>query len=144
MILKNMFLADAATPNADNTFSALRGGIYAANLPIPEGMTINQAPHLKLALVATIEVEVTETGKPHSLEVVLMDMDGHRIIPEIRDRFEPRISPHPAFHNIILDLFIKFPKSGDYAFYVNVDGHELGSLIFSVTFTQMAKREELP
>jgi hypothetical protein len=136
MILKNMFLSDAATANPDNTFSVLRGGIYGATIPLPHGATPEQIPPLKLALVATIALEVTETGKQHDLEVILMDNDGRRIIPDLKVRFQPSPSHRQAFHNVILDFYIRFPKSGEYAFYVNVDGHELGSQMFSLIFTQ--------
>ena len=129
-----MFLSDAATANPDNTFSVLRGGIYGATIPVPPGAPPEKIPPIKLALVTTIEVEVTETGKQHDLEVLLMDSDGRRIVPELKARFQTSPSPRPVFQNIMLDFFIRFPKPGDYAFYVNVGGHELGSLIFSVVF----------
>jgi hypothetical protein len=135
MLLKNMFLCDAATLHQDNTFSVLRGGIFAVTFPsAPKGET-TQPPPLKLALVSTIELEVTETGKEHELEVTLMDMDGRRIIPEIRNRFTTPPSNRPSYHNILIDLFLQIKTAGSYSFYVNVDGHELGTVAFTVSFT---------
>jgi hypothetical protein len=136
MLLKNLFLCDAATLHPDNTFSVLRGGIFSATIQVPPGAEPNRVPPLKLALVGTIEVEVTETGKQHALEVTLMDMDGRRILPEINAPFQVPPGNLQAHHNILLDLFIQFQKPGTYSFYVNVDGHELGSLLFSVAFAE--------
>lgn len=131
MILKNMFLCDAASPNPDNTFSVLRGGINRFNIDIPTDPAQGMVP-IKAALVATIELEVTEMGRLHNLELSCLDMDGNRIIPELRTNFQPPISARPGYHNIILDMLIPIKKLGEYSFRINVDGHELGDLPFYV------------
>jgi len=142
MILKNMFLCDAAVMNPDNTYSVLRGGINVFNLTIPNNANPSQLPVIKMAFVATLELEVTEMGRLHHLELVLMDMDGHRILPELRSNFQSPVSQRKGYHNILLDIFFPIKTSGEYSFYVNVDGHELGSLPFHVVLHQ--QQQQLP
>jgi len=79
MIVKNMFLCEAAMINPDNTFSVFRGGINIFNLKVPKDAV--QFPPVKMSFVATLELEITEMGRLHNLELVLMDMDGRRILP---------------------------------------------------------------
>lgn len=134
MRLRSIFLCDAATANPDNTFSVLRGGIDNLNIAIPAGKSLKQLPPTKLALVATIELEITEMGRLHNLELSLMDADGNRVMPELRMNFQPPQSNRKGKHNLILDLMIKFEKPGDYSFYINVDSHELGDFPFQVNF----------
>lgn len=137
MNLKNIFLCDAATANPDNTFSVLRGGIGMFNIPIQQGVDLSQLPPLHVALVATIELEVTEMGRLHNVEVVFMDIDGHRVLPEIRANFQTPVSPKKGWFNFILNTSLKVPKAGEYCFYINVDGHELGSQPLSVVYHQL-------
>lgn len=136
MKLKNMFLCDAATPHPDNTFSVLRGGINRWKLPVvkrgPDSAQQISSPPIKLALVATIELELTEMGRLHNLEVALLDLDGKRVIPKLMSNFQTPISQRRGYHNIILDMFIKVNNPGEYCFYINVDGHELGTVPFYV------------
>ena len=132
MILKNMFLCDAAVMNPDNTYSVLRGGINIFNLTIPKDINPSQLPAIKMAFVATLELEVTEMGRLHNLELILMDRDGHRMLPELKSNFQSPVSQRKGYHNILLDIFVPVKASGEYSFYVNVDGHELGSLPFQV------------
>lgn len=131
MILKNMFLCDAVSSHPDNTFSVLRGGINRYNITLPDNPNHPLLP-IKIALVATMELEITEMGKLHNLEVVLLDIDGNKVIPELRTNFQPSTSPHKGYHNIMLDMFIPIRKPGEYCFRINVDGHELGDLPFYV------------
>lgn len=142
MILRNMFLCDAAVMNPDNTFSVLRGGINIFNLTIPKDINPSQLPAIKMAFVATLELEVTEMGRLHNLELVLMDMDGRRILPELRSNFQSPVSQRKGYHNILLDIFFPIKAPGEYSFYVNVDGHELGSLPFHVVLHQ--QQQQLP
>ena len=137
MILKNMFLSEAAVLNPDNTFSVLKGGANIFNLTVPANVPISSLPPIKMALISTIELEVTEMGRLHNVEVVLMDGDGKRIIPELRAHFQPPVSPRKGFHNLFLDLFVSFPKPGDYCYCINVNGYELGHLLFTVVFHQL-------
>ncbi|OGX41838.1 MAG: hypothetical protein A3F87_01225 [Omnitrophica WOR_2 bacterium RIFCSPLOWO2_12_FULL_51_24] len=137
MILKNLFLCEAVSPNPDNTFSVLRGGINIFNISIPQGKDPSQLPPIKMGLVATVELEITEMGRLHNLEVTLMDGDGHRVIPELRLNFQPPTSQRKGYHNIIIDLFTPFKTPGEYCFYINVDGHELGSIPFNVIHHQV-------
>lgn len=134
MIAKNMFLCEAAMINPDNTFSVFRGGINIFNLKVPKEAV--QFPPIKMSFVATLELEVTEMGKLHNLELVLMDMDGKRILPELRSNFQSPVSQKIGYHNIFLDIIVPFKSPGEYCFYINVDGHELGSLPFSIVYHQ--------
>ncbi|MFA4887974.1 MAG: hypothetical protein WC628_00135 [Candidatus Omnitrophota bacterium] len=136
MLAKNMFLCDAAMINPDNTFSVFRGGINVFNLTVPKEVSLAHFPPIKMSFVATLELEVTEMGRLHNLELVLMDMDGHRILPELRSNFQSPVSQNKGYHNIFLDIIVPFKSPGEYCFYINVDGHELGSLPFYVVFHQ--------
>ena len=133
MILKNMFLSEAAILNPDNTFSVLKGGVNIFNLTVPQNAPVGNFP-IKMALLTTLELEVTEMGRLHNAEIILMDADGKRIIPELRQHFQPAVSSRKGYHNLIIDFFAPFPKPGVYCFYINVDGHELGTLPFTVVF----------
>lgn len=135
MHLKSIFLSDAAMINPDNTFSVLRGGIDTFNIAIPEGSPLLEQPPTKMALIAIVELDVTEMGRLHNLELSLMDADGQRIIPEIRNNFQTQSNRGKGYHNVLLDLLIKFNKPGRYSFYINVDKYELGTLPFQVNFS---------
>jgi hypothetical protein len=137
MRLKNIFLCDAATANHDNTFSVLRGGISTLNLSIPHDGDLSQIPPFQLTLVATIELEVTEMGRLHNVELIFMDMDGQRVLPEIRASFHPPVSPKKGYFNLIINNLLKINKPGEYFFYVNVDGTELGTQPLTVSFHQL-------
>lgn len=120
MRLKTIFLCEAATVNTDNTFSALRGGIdrFAIkdlNFPI------------KMALVATIELDISERGRLHNVELSLLDIDGAPVIPPLRLNFQVPPGNVKHKHNLICDLMIKFKKFGEYCFYVNLNGQEIGT-----------------
>jgi len=52
--------------------------------------------------------------------------------PELRSNFQPPLSQRKGYHNIFLDIIVPFKTPGEYCFYINVDGHELGSLPFSI------------
>lgn len=120
MKLKNIFLCEAASVHPDNTFSVLKGGINrltVANLNYP----------VKVALVATIELGISERGRLHTAEISLLDMDGKRILPSMQVHFQPPVGNIVHQYNLIAELFIKFPVFGEYCFYVNVDGQELGT-----------------
>ncbi len=135
MKLRNMFLCDAASYHPDNTFSVLRGGVSNINIPfknidLSKPQTI---PPIKLALVATIDLEITEMGRLHSLELAILDADGQRIIPDLKSNFQPAASPKKGRHNIVLNMLMQFRKAGDYGIYLNVDSNELGYHPFSVT-----------
>ena len=135
MHVKSLFLADAAMIQPDNTFSVLRGGIDTFNIAIPEGIPLSEQPPTKMSLIAIVELDLTEMGRLHSLELSLMDADGQRIIPEIRNNFQTQSKQGKGYHNILLELLIKFNKPGRYSFYVNVDRHELGTFPFQVNFS---------
>jgi len=130
MKLRNMFLCDAASSNPDNTFSVLRGGINTITLPAQqppaEGGQVAAKPIIKISLVATIELEITEMGRLHNLELALLDADGKRVLPDLRANFQQPVSQKKGTHNIVLNMFINFNNAGTYGFYINVDGNELG------------------
>ncbi len=137
MILKNLFLCEAATIAPDGTFSVLRGGVNVFNFTIPQNTTTENLPPIKITLIATVELEMTEMGKSHSLEIVLMDIDGKKILPELKSNFQAPISQKKGYHNILFDLLIPIKISGEYCFYVDVDNRELGSYSFFAIFHKM-------
>ncbi len=126
-----MFLCDAATAHPDNTFSVLRGGINRFTLSkIKDSKgTIKNLP-MTGALIATLELERTEMGKLHNVEIAFLNADGKRILPDIRANFQSPMSQRKSYHNIILNMSLDIKEAGEYCFYINVDGHELGSLGF--------------
>jgi len=140
MNLKNIFICKSATLNPDKTFNILNGGINKLIVSFPKGADMSKIPPVNFALVGTIELEVTEMGKLHNLELSLMDQDGKRILPELRSNFQPSTSNKKGYHNILLEISTKFPSPGDYIFYINVDTLELGSHSFSVEYNQIEKR----
>ena len=142
MKLRNMFLGNSAVLNADNTFSVLKGGINALNMPFhkkPDGTNAYVIPPMHLSLVATIELEVTEMGRLHNLEVSLLDADGGRTLPDLKSHFQTPASHRKGYHNVLLDMTLPFKKPGEYAFYINVDGHELGYHPLYVNIVEMKK-----
>ena len=134
MKLRSLFLCDAASAHPDNTFSVLRGGIDQFMVAIPSGKTPKDVPPSKMALVATIDLEIEEMGQRHHLDLFLMDADGKRVIPELKRDFQLPQSREKGKHNMILDMLIQFPHPGDYSFYVKVNGRELGDFPFKVHF----------
>jgi hypothetical protein len=141
MKLKNIFLCDAATANHDNTFSVLRGGISTINLSIPPDGDISPLQPFQLTLVATIELEVTEMGRSHNVELIFMDMDGQRVMPEVRAHFQTPAGPRKGYFNLIINNILKLNKPGEYCFYVNVDGNELGTQALTVIFHQLPSHQ---
>ena len=120
MRLKNIILCDAATAHPDNTFSVLRGGIDRFAIP-------NLGTSVKLSLIATIELDISERGRLHNAELSLLDMDGARVLPPLAFNFQVPPGNIKHKHNLICDLMIKFHKFGEHCFYINVDGQELGT-----------------
>ncbi len=120
MRLKNIFLCDAVTANQDNTFSVLRGGVDRFSMS-----NINEP--IKLALIATIELDVSERGRLHTAELSLLDIDGQKILPPLQLHFQAPAGNTKYKHNLICDLLVRFKKFGECCFYINVDGQELGS-----------------
>jgi len=137
MKLRNIFLCDAATGNPDNTFSVLRGGISALNIPIAPDGHVSQVPPFQVTLVITIELEVTEMGRVHNVELHLMDLDGRKVLPELRANFQTPPSSQKGYFNLILNSLLKIDKAGEYFFYVNVDGHELGTQPLTIVFHKL-------
>lgn len=131
-----MFLCDAATANHDNTFSVLRGGISTLNLTLPPDGDVSQLRPFQVTLVATIELEVTEMGRAHHVELIFMDIDGQRVLPDVRTNFQPPVSPKKGYFNLIINSLLKLTKPGEYCFYINVDGSELGTQPLAVLFHQ--------
>ncbi len=142
MKLRNMFLCDAASSHPDNTFSALRGGIDTLNIPFKikdsDKKQVNMMP-VNIALVATIDLEITEMGRLHNLELALLNGDGQRIMPDLKAHFQPPASHRKGRHNVILNMSVPFDKPGDYGIYLNVDGNELGYHPIHVNVVEMKK-----
>ncbi len=134
MRLKNMFLCDAASANPDNTFSVLRGGISTLNFPIPPNGDISKFPPFQLTLVATIELDPSEMGRPHQVDIIFMDMDGQRVLPDLHTQFQTPLSPYKGYFNLIMNSMLKVIKPGEYSFSVNVGGIELGTQSLNVLF----------
>lgn len=134
MRLKNIFLCDAATANPDNTFSVLRGGISAINFMVPPDGDLSQIRPFQISLVATVELDTHEMGREHHVTLNFMDVDGKRVLPDIHTSFQTPISPYKGYFNLIINSMLKVMNPGEYYFYVNVDGEELGTQPLTVSF----------
>jgi len=136
MRLKNIFLCDAATANPDNTFSVLRGGISAINFMVPPHGDLSQIRPFQISLVATVELDPSEMGLDHQVALIFMDVDGKRVLPDIHTNFQTPVSPYKGYFNLIINSMLKVMSPGEYYFYVNVDGQELGTQPLTVSFHQ--------
>ncbi len=121
MKLNTIFLCDSAAMHPDNTFSTLRGGIDRFVYDPDKGGT------LSMTLVAIVRLETTETGRSHTIEISILNMDGAPLIQKLTMPFNPPASNRPTNQNILAKLSVQNPPMGEYSIYVNADGIELGS-----------------
>lgn len=121
-------LADSAIANPqDRKLYILGGGISMIGVQrFPA-----QQPALSLAL--GIEFAPSECGRPHTLEVHLLDADGKPLVPALTQQFVPQKNPaDPTLPNgwqaVINYQQLQFPKPGDNAFSIVIDAQEVASL----------------
>lgn len=120
------FLADAATSQPDGKISAL--GIGFADI----GTTELPATYGPMSLVVRLNVHHTECDRDHTLEIQGVDADGNQVFGTLSMPFrKERFAADPTreqYVTLILNLpSITFPRKGDYAFNIVVDGnHQRG------------------
>ena len=132
--LQTAFFADSVIVQ-DGKFFVWGGGIdrtYAPAFPM----------HTNFFLIAQISFEPTECGKPHKLEVNIVDEDGQPVGPSMPPQaFIPQRELDPTLsvrHNLVLGFQgLPFAKPAKIVFSIVVDGQVLGSLVYqAVQMTQ--------
>ncbi|MBI4728106.1 MAG: hypothetical protein HY775_01180 [Acidobacteria bacterium] len=119
------FLADAADAEPGRKFYVLGGGVdqvHARGFPVVH-------PHL--ALLMRFLVHPTETGRPHSLEVRLMDCDGGELA-KIEGLLEPQGTPMSGRElgvNLVINMqSMRFERAGDYSVEILMNNQHMKSL----------------
>lgn len=120
-------LCDAAMANPDGKLYIIGGGIDTL---FTSAVPWNAQP---FALALKIEFSPSEADRPHTVEVQLVDPDGHSIFPAMKSLVVPkRHSAHPTRligANLVMNLFgVPIQEYGDHAFHILVDGVEQLSL----------------
>jgi hypothetical protein len=120
-------LADMALAHPDGKVYILGGGIdmlFTPTVPF-------QSQPFSLAL--KIEFASVETDRPHTIEVHLLDPDGHAVMPAMKNVVVPR--RHAQWPTrmsgavmVLGFIGIQFQQYGSYAFSILVDGNEQTSL----------------
>jgi hypothetical protein len=132
MELDYAMLADAAQVAEGKTY-ILGGGVsilFRSQLPAALGVT----------LVLQLTYERTEANSDHQLRIVVMDADGHPILPEITGEMHLGPAPEglPRGVPLIAALTVGFPplpviqRNGEYAVDILLDGRHLKRLPFAV------------
>jgi hypothetical protein len=106
-----MMLAETGVMHKDGTFSLLRGGIdkvAGPKLPIV----------LSGAVAVRFSVEPSEKG-PHKWRLVVVDIDGKRIAPDIEGSFKGPDEGGAA--SILMHFSLSFPRTGLFSFQVSAD-----------------------
>jgi hypothetical protein len=119
------FLADAADAEPGRKFYVLGGGvdsIGAQSFPVVH-------PHL--ALLIRLLVHPTEADRPHSMEIRLIDSDGHELV-KLEGSFSASGGGAPGRElpmNISLAMAnTRFERAGDYSIELLVDNQHVKSL----------------
>ena len=128
-------LADAAA-TADGKHYIHGAGwdtIYAAAFPVQ---------HPLLAVAIRLRVPWTATNQPHSLELDIVDEDGHSVLPEPPGVLKAEINVgrpaqlEPAQDQVVPLTFnlrsLTFEMQGSYSVLVRIDGSEEGRSRFRV------------
>lgn len=111
-------LADAANVSREGKLNifGIFGRIIASNFP---------SLHPQMQLVLTFEAESVEGGQEKKIEVRLMDGDGNMVLAITGTLKVPK-AKNPAYPIVINHIFplpgVPFPKAGDYAFKILVNG----------------------
>ncbi|HEV2012367.1 MAG TPA: hypothetical protein VGR77_00560 [Candidatus Dormibacteraeota bacterium] len=128
MNLAVALLADSAIANPqDGKLYVLGGGISWIGAPsFP-------AVHPAIALALNFLFAPSECGRPHTVEVRLLDPDGREIVPAFTQQFVPPKNPTDptlpsGWVNVCSYIQLRFEKPGDNAFSIMLDGQEVASL----------------
>lgn len=128
MKLAVALLADSALANPqDGKLYVLGGGLSWIGAPsFP-------AVHPAIALALNFEFAPSECGRPHTLEVRLLNPDGREIVPAFTQQMTPQKNPtDPTLPSgcvtVCSYIQLKFEEPGDNAFSVVLDGQEVASL----------------
>ena len=92
------------------------------------------ATHPQCSVAVRIRFKKTEVGA-HNLTLHIVDYDGHMVIPPLQGQFQIQLggSDSRGAVNLVLNLQgLIFKSYGNYAINLAIDGHEIGSLPFSV------------
>jgi len=119
------FLADAAEAEPGRKFYVLGGGvdtISAASFPVVH-------PHL--SLVMRLVVHPMEAAQPHTLDIKMIDSDGHELTT-LQGNFSAEDNARSGKEipmNIVLNFQnTRFERSGDYSIELFIDGEPASSL----------------
>jgi len=66
-----LFLSEAAILNPDNTFSVLKEDVPIFHITVPQNAPVSNLPPIRMALLSTLELEVTDMGRQHNAEIIL-------------------------------------------------------------------------
>lgn len=127
MDVEYAFLADAAETPPNGKLYVLGGGfdeIRAPQFPVT---------HSYLSLVVKLRFHPAECDRLHRLEIELWDPDGQRLGPHLKTEVAAPRRPHaptrPSHAQIVLNMVgIQFPRPGEYAFHILVNGQHLRSV----------------
>ena len=128
MKVRFAFLADYALAHPfDSKLYVVGGGfdtIWAQSFP---------TRHPQLSLVVRVEFTPSECGRPHSIEIHPLDVDGNPFLPPATLQVVPQKNPQaptlPASFAVVLNIQgFQVNKAGDYAFSILIDGQEMESL----------------
>ena len=120
-------LADSALAHPDGKMYVLGGGIDMLFTP---SVPFQAQP---FSLVLKVEFDPVECGRPHTIEVHLLDPDAGEVIPPMKSVLVPQRHPQwptrKSGVGLVLGLQgITFRRYGDFAFNVLVDGNVQTSL----------------
>ena len=128
MRVNYVFLCDYAQQEASGKLNALGIGwsnVTAQSVP---------AVHQQMTFVASLSGTIAESGTK-AVEVHLIDADGAQVIPVLSGSVE-FVVQEPALEgnlNLIFNLNdVEFPKYGQYAFHLVVQGNDMAQVPFSV------------
>ncbi len=131
MELDAALICDAASVR-ENLLFVLGGGItryWREDLPAD----------IQVSLALVLKVHPTEMGRPHELDVILMDADGTRL-NELKVGFQVDVTAErpdldlteSALIPQAIDLRARFPREGSYSIDILLDAQHRKSLQFQV------------
>ena len=130
MEIELAFLADAAQETA--------GKLNALGIGIDQ-ILADQVPsfHPVMYLVLKIALQPIECDRPHQMEIVLWDPDGQIVGPQLNGQFSAsRRADDPlkvSYAQVVVSMIgQRFPREGDYAFHIVIDGQEKKTLPLTI------------
>jgi hypothetical protein len=141
MKVASAFLCDAATVR-EGLLHVLGGGItrlWREEVPAPMGV----------AVALLLEVDRSELGRPHQLEMVVMGEDGGEVA-KVQGGFQSPPNPHLEFgENALLPIQVPLhgaavPTYGQYSMSVHIDNVMHARLTFIVRHPSQKPGPNLP